>query len=36
MSAYKKVMKQIHASEEFKNNMQKEMMDMKKKIRESL
>ena len=31
MSTYKKVMKQIHASEEFKNNMQKEMMEYGKK-----
>ncbi|WPK13087.1 hypothetical protein R6U77_05210 [Lysinibacillus louembei] len=31
MSAYKKVMKQIHASEEFKSKMQKEMMDYEKK-----
>jgi hypothetical protein len=31
MSAYKKVMKQIHASEEFKSKMQKEMMEYEKK-----
>ncbi|KGR85477.1 hypothetical protein [Lysinibacillus odysseyi] len=31
MSAYKKVMKQIHASEEFKNKMQKEMMEYEKR-----
>lgn len=31
MSAYKKVMKQIHASEEFKSNMQKEMMEYEQK-----
>jgi len=31
MNAYKKVMKQIHASEEFKSKMQKEMMEYEKK-----
>lgn len=31
MSAYKKVMKQIHASEEFKDKVQKEMMEFEKK-----
>lgn len=31
MSAYKKVMNQIHASEEFKSKMQKEMMEYEKK-----
>jgi hypothetical protein len=31
MNAYKKVMKQIHASEEFKSKMQKEMMEYKQK-----
>jgi hypothetical protein len=31
MSAYKKVMKQIHASEEFKSKMQKEMMEYERK-----
>ncbi|MFE8697688.1 hypothetical protein ACFYKT_15220 [Cytobacillus sp. FJAT-53684] len=31
MSAYKKVMKQIHASEEFKSKMQKEMMEYEQK-----
>ncbi|MFJ7729289.1 hypothetical protein ACIQXV_24590 [Neobacillus sp. NPDC097160] len=31
MSAYKNVMKQIHASEEFKSKMQKEMMEYEKK-----
>lgn len=31
MSAYKKVMKQIHASEEFKSKMQMEMMEYEKK-----
>jgi len=31
MSAYKKVMKQIHASEEFKSRMEKEMMEYEKK-----
>src|SRR6185437_4167526 len=31
MNAYKKVMKQIHASEEFKSKMQKEMMEFKQK-----
>jgi len=31
MSAYKKVMNQIHASEEFKSKVQKEMMDYEKK-----
>jgi hypothetical protein len=31
MSAYKEVMKQIHASEEFKSKMQKEMMEYEKK-----
>lgn len=31
VSAYKKVMEQIHASEEFKNKMQKEMMEYEKK-----
>ncbi|WP_413364154.1 hypothetical protein [Lysinibacillus sp. 3P01SB] len=31
VNAYKKVMEQIHASEEFKNKMQKEMMEYEKK-----
>lgn len=31
MSAYKKVMKQIHASEEFKDKVQKEMVEFEKK-----
>jgi hypothetical protein len=31
MNAYKKVMKQIHASEEFKSKMQKEMMEYEQK-----
>lgn len=31
MSAYKKVMKQIHASEEFKSKMQKELMEYEQK-----
>lgn len=31
MSAYKKVMNQIHASEEFKNKIQKEMMEYEKR-----
>lgn len=33
VSAYKKVMEQIHASEEFKDKMQKEMMEYEKKKR---
>ena len=33
MNAYKNVMKQIHASDEFKSKMQKEMMEYEKKKR---
>lgn len=36
MNAYKNVMKQIHASEEFKIKMENEMMEFQQKKRGSL